>query len=202
MNDRPERGQILILFALVVTLLMGASALVVDIGLKYAVERRYQAVADVAALAGAQELKPATRTAPVTGAQQVLARERALRAALNELVGTGAASSCSTAADIVDCALPGGRYSISIKTPSPTCVDCAPERAVQVTVTEPAFSTMFARLFGQTTWSLAKTSVAGLDFGRSYALVTLRPPQPLPNGMDQNRENIDVNGNNTRLNIL
>ena len=63
---RREEGQVLVMFAAVVIVLIGISALVVDIGMKYSFERRYQAIADTASLAGAQELQPATRTTPVT----------------------------------------------------------------------------------------------------------------------------------------
>lgn len=178
MTTRRDSGQVLVLFAIVSILLMGLLALVVDVGLKYTSERRYQAVADGASLAGAQELQPTSRTAPVTPLMQTLARERALRAAVDELLETTVPLPCLTDTDIVDCLLPGGRFSVSVKTPSPTCVECVPERSVQVTVAEPSFSTMFSRLFGQTTWALSRTSVAGLSFGRSYTIVTLRPPQP------------------------
>ena len=43
-----KRGQVLVLFALILTVLIGFSALVIDIGSKFAFERRYQSVADAA----------------------------------------------------------------------------------------------------------------------------------------------------------
>jgi Flp pilus assembly protein TadG len=178
---RRDSGQILVVFAMGLVVLLGFAALVVDVGLNYAQQRRYQSVADGASLAGAQELKPTSRSAPVTSLMQELARTRALEAVADELIGDGTLTSCDPTADIVDCDLPGGRYRVSIQTPSPTCVSCVPERAVQVTVSEPRFSTIFARVLGQSTWDVRKTSVAGLSFGRQYTIVTLRPPQP--NGM-------------------
>ena len=66
MTTRRDTGQVLVMFAIVSILLMGLLALVVDIGLRYSFERRYQAVADAASLAGAQELQPTSRTAPVS----------------------------------------------------------------------------------------------------------------------------------------
>ena len=45
---RREEGQILVMFAAVVIVLIGISALVVDIGMKYSFERRYQSIADTA----------------------------------------------------------------------------------------------------------------------------------------------------------
>ncbi|HEU0243982.1 MAG TPA: pilus assembly protein TadG-related protein [Candidatus Limnocylindrales bacterium] len=174
MTLRRSDGQSLVLFALVLVLLVGISALVVDVGLKYSTERRYQAIADAAALAGAQELQPANRSTPVTSAMQEAARVAALDAIRDELM-PGVAATCT---DWSSCELPGGQYTVSILTPSPVCVDCAPERAVQVTLTEPRHSNSFAGVFGQSTWALSRTSVAGLSFGKSYTIVALRPPQP------------------------
>jgi len=176
-NSR-ARAQILPLFALVLTVLIGFSALVIDIGFNYAVERRYQSIADAASLAGAQELQPITRSSPVTAAMQEEARTEALAIVLDDLTGATTNGACDPSSD-VDCTVSGGRYRIIIQTPSPDCIDCDPDRSVWVRVAEPAFSTTFARVLGQSTWNLQRTSVAGLEFGRSYTIVTLRPPQPL-----------------------
>lgn len=51
---RSERGQALVMFALMATALIGAVALVVDIGQLYMQQRKLQNVADMAALVGAQ----------------------------------------------------------------------------------------------------------------------------------------------------
>ena len=48
-----ERGQMLVLFALSLTVLLGATGLVVDIGGSWGQERSQQKVADTAAMAGA-----------------------------------------------------------------------------------------------------------------------------------------------------
>ena len=101
---------------------------------------------------------------------------------------------------IIDCALPGTPYLASIKTPSPTCVDCAdaPELAVQVTVRRPVGMT-FARILGQTSWNVGTTSVAAIVHARSYGIVTLRPPKPRTNNpaIDTNEKNITLNGGST-----
>lgn len=190
-----QEGQTLVLFALCLTVLMGIAALVVDVGLKYALERRYQSISDGAALAGAQELQPTGRAIPVTSAMQGKARAAALAAIANELV-PGTSPSC---ADWSNCDLADGTYNVGILTPSPNCVDCVPDRAVQVTVTEPAHQTGFARLFGQDTWSLSRTSVAGLSFGKSYTIVALRPPA---SGRLPSVKDIALNGNNTVVSVL
>ena len=174
MTVRREDGQTLVLFALVLVVLVGISALVVDVGLKYSTERRYQAITDAAALAGAQELKPANRSTSVTDEMRLEARMAALDAIGDELL-PGVDLTCE---DWLSCDLPGGQYTVSIVTPSPVCVDCVPERAVQVTIAEPRHANSFAGVFGQSTWALSRTSVAGLSFGKSYTIVTLRPPQP------------------------
>ena len=67
-------------------------------------------------------------------------------------------------------------------------------RAVKVTVDEPAFSTNFSRLFGQTTWDLQRTSVAGLTWGKNYTIVTLRPPQPIGRGGGFDVRDIRIEG--------
>ena len=83
---REKSGQILVLFAMGLVVFVGFAALVVDVGLNYAYERRFQAVADAASVAGAQELQPTTRTAPVTSTMQASARARALQAVVDEMV--------------------------------------------------------------------------------------------------------------------
>jgi Putative Flp pilus-assembly TadE/G-like len=51
-----ERGQAIVLLAVTLVVLMGAAALVVDVGRAYVVKRHLQASVDAAALAGAQSL--------------------------------------------------------------------------------------------------------------------------------------------------
>jgi hypothetical protein len=177
-NARRSDGQTLVLFALVLTALIGFSALVVDIGFKYASERRYQAVADAASLAGAQDLQPVSRGSNPTTVDYVNARIDALRVVLDEMIGVGTAPTCATNIDIDNCELPGGQFKVSIRTPSPNCVDCVPARSVQVTIREDEHPVTFARLFGQTTWDLSRTSVAGLTNAPNYTIVALRPIKP------------------------
>jgi hypothetical protein len=93
------------------------------------------------------------------------------------------------------CPLAGTPYTVSIRTPSPSCIDCAdhPELAVQVTVRNPSFGLTFSRLLGQSQWNVAASSVAAIDHARSYGLVTLRPP--LPRNNCSNSTNCDLNDN-------
>lgn len=194
-----SRGQVLVLFALMLVALLGMSALAIDVSRAYSVLRIERSVADSAALAGAQELQAVGTRSAVTTAQQQKARHRSLQS-LRDQLGQAADPGCGDGSiDIVACPFPETGHLVSIKTPSPTCVLCAAERSVQVTVRMPAFPTTFARVLGQSTWNLGLSSVAGLRFAPNYGIVTLRPPNTRRNGTDANQVNIDVNGTNTRL---
>lgn len=197
-RQQKDKGQVLVLFALMLTVMVGMAALVVDVGWKMSTERRLQATADAASLAGAQELQAGvSRTAP-NAAMYAEARSEALKVVVEEMA-PGVVPTCATSADIVDC--PVGNFEVSIKTPSPNCVSCTPQRAVQVSVIDPKFSTSFARLFGQTEWRLTRTSVAGLTFGKSYTIVTLRPPMPHGSSSSIDIRDIRIDGG-TRVNVF
>lgn len=58
-----ERGQVFVLSALILTLLLGMTALVLDVGSWFRGQRQMQATADAAALAGAQALPDSTANA-------------------------------------------------------------------------------------------------------------------------------------------
>ena len=60
---REERGQVLVLFAVVLVGLLGMAAMVLDVGVWYQKKRQLQATADAAALAGAQGLPSSPTTA-------------------------------------------------------------------------------------------------------------------------------------------
>lgn len=167
-------GQVLPLFALFIVVLLLMAALAIDVSSALSARRFYRSVADAAALAGAQDLQQGT-TRAVGTLERTNARTHALQQ-LASLLG-GSTSACDpTSAPTVSCSV--NNFDVSVTTPSPTCVDCDPSRAVEVTVRNPNFGLSFARLAGFDTWSVASTSVAGLTFGKSYTIVTLRPPQP------------------------
>jgi len=171
-----ERGQVLPLFALFLLVLLGMTALAIDVSGALSARRAYRSYADSAALAGAQDLQVAG-TRQVGNPERTRARTHALERLVSLLGNPTSPPTWAPTADIVDCAIPGTAYLVSIKTPSPTCVDCNVDRSVQVTVRNPEYTLTFARLFGQTTWNVASTSVAGLTFSKSYAIQTLRPPK-------------------------
>ena len=202
-SRRRNEGQALVLFAISVTVLIGFAALAIDLSRVHATKRFERSVADAAALAGAQDLQ-GSGTRAVTAGSLVAARTHALQSLVAQLAASGSGS-CNPSADILNCPLPGTPYRVSIRTPAPSCTragtsTCDPSRSVQVAVANPTFETTFAHLFGQTTWNVGQTSVAGLVYAGQYAVIALRPP----NGTDTGAAlgNIAVNGNPTVLNVV
>jgi Flp pilus assembly protein TadG len=81
------RGQVLVLFALVLVVLLLVSALAIDYGGWLVAKRNYQNVGDAASLAGAQQLtRPLTST---SGPKNLLAREAAWASLASALGFTG-----------------------------------------------------------------------------------------------------------------
>jgi Flp pilus assembly protein TadG len=194
MSRHREQGQVLVLFAGALVVLVGVAALAVDVALVYSLQRYERTVADSAALAGAQDLVTKNTRANPTPSQQRDARRDALELAARTLGGS-AAPTCNPNNDIVNCPITGTQYSVSVRTPSPSAMDVNPLRAVQVTVRQADVPLTFARLLGQHDWNVAITSVAGIGFGSRYALITLRPPAPSRNNnSDNNQDDISVNG--------
>lgn len=76
---RGERGQVIVLLVLFLVVLLGMSAMVIDVGYAYYAHRSLQASADAAALAGAQELptRHARRRSRASTAPQRVARTSA-----------------------------------------------------------------------------------------------------------------------------
>lgn len=193
---RAEGGQILVIFAVGLIALLGIAALAVDVGRSYAEIRRDRSVADAASLAGAQQLQiPGTRS--VTSTEQVAARSRALELLASDLGGS--TSGCSPSANVKDCPVLGTPYVVSVTTPSPICIQCNKDRALQVQVRIPAFPLTFARVLGASYWNIGATSVAGLVWGKSYGVVTLRPPKKIGSTFDVN--DIVLSGTNTTLRV-
>lgn len=186
-------GQVLVMTALLLVVLLGMTGLAIDVSSAYMTQRWERSVADAASLAGAQSLQiPGSRALP--GPPEVLeAQDNAMKVLVDtfKATATPTGATCFTSAG---CALPGTPYQVSVQTPSPSCVDCQPQRAMQVSVRHPGFGLFFARVFNQTQWTVTSTSVAGMSFARQYGVVTLRPPRPRANGSDQNAKDIDVVG--------
>lgn len=188
-----RRGQVLVLTALAMTVLIGMTALAIDVSAAYLTQRWERSIADAAALAGGQELqKPGTRALPDATDYQN-ARTSAMKIVSSQLgaTSTPSTSSCWSSAG---CAVPGTPYQVSIQAPSPTCIDCERERAIQVSIRQPSFGLTFGKIFGQNQWTVSSTSVAGIVHPRRYGVVVLRPPKPRANGSDANVKDIDLTG--------
>ncbi len=210
MKRRMQGGQALPLVVGGMLGLLGLSALVIDLGTVYAVQRTERAAADAAALAGAQDLQiPKSRV--LDTAHQVRAVQDALANLVTRFGAVGttpaprgncvatAGASTTDGSSVADCELLGTPYWVTVKTPSPSAVNVDPMHAVQVTVRQPDVSLTIARLFGQHDWNVGITSVAGLTFSGQYALVTLRPPNILPSLLDQNKDDVNLAGSNTKI---
>ena len=188
-GDDAERGQILPLFALVIVVVFGMAALAIDVSNAYSDLRYYRSVADTAALAAAQDLQGDSRVVDPT--KRPGARQRALDVLARQLFATSAPT-CSTASDVADCAVPGTDYLVSVTTPAPgSCMQCIDSFAVKVGIRHPNYRLTFANALGQGQWNLGIDSVAGLTFGGSYAIVTLRP---IENSTSATAKNIRVEG--------
>jgi len=191
-NRQTKAGQILPLTALMMVVLIGMTALAIDVSAAYLTERWERSVADAAALSGAQSLqKPGTRAFP-EAAEYGEARVNAMRVLQAQLGGSPGSGDCYSSAG---CELSGTPYFVSVQTdPSPSCVDCHVRRAVQVSIWQPAFGLTFGRIFGDSTWTVRSTSVAGMVVAPQYGLVTLRPSELRPNLSDANADDLVVTG--------
>jgi hypothetical protein len=186
-RTRRQPGQVLPLFALFLIVLCGFAALAVDVSGAYSARRFYRSTADAASLAGAQDLQ-VTGSRSVTSAERIAARQHAIQSVTKELGIVGSLpGQCNASSDIdvTDaCILPGTAFHLSIKAGSYpgqlspiACVSCDPARSVQVGLRNASYQLSFARVLGQGSWSVGVTSVAGLAWSKSYAVVTLRPPE-------------------------
>ena len=193
-DRRHQRGQVLPLTLLMMVALIGITGLAVDVSSALQTQRFERAVTDAASLAGAQDLQPAgTRKDPQpidkqharTHAMQVVVDHLGASSMPDTSCDTEGATGCTAGSGLAcltpaGCKLPGTLYWASIRTPSPTCIDCfgRQQLAVQVSVWNPSFGLTFARLLGQSIWKVGAASVAAVDHARAYGVVTLRPPQP------------------------
>jgi hypothetical protein len=200
LDRRSQRGQVLPLFALFLVVLFGFAALAIDVSGALAARRFYRSVADSASLAGAQDLQvPGTRA--VTAVERIRARQHAMDDLTTELgISPPLPAACATTADtdVPDtCVLPGTDYHVSIRAGTATgptaiaCQNCDPARSVQVGLRNGTYGLTFARVLGQTSWNVGVTSVAGLEYGKAYAIETLRPPKALGSGFAVNDIEID-----------
>ena len=87
-RPQDERGQVIVLMVLMMVVLLGFAALVVDVGYAYYAHRSLQYSADAAALAGSQELPNAANAAAVARQYSSSAGNKNNRANINNVTTT------------------------------------------------------------------------------------------------------------------
>jgi hypothetical protein len=200
---REPKGQVLVLFALFLVVLLGATAITVDFGSWLKVRRDYQNAADAAALAGSGFL-----SRPVDLTKRGQARQAAWESLKAQL-------GLSAAFDPTDPALwnvdtPAGSpiqdsgYRMWVSTPPINAgvaytgaYTSSTSRTLFVAVSKdnPSF---FSQIFGQGARPVSTYATAG-SFANRYAVVTLRQP-----GQDgpSNAEDILFAGSNSGLEVI
>jgi len=193
------------------TVMLGFSALVVDIGMMWNAQQVHRGIADAAALAGAQEQQ-------IYGLRGInaAAREEARYVAMTTIrdrIGATSMPTCAIGgaptsdvdgdgklgypADIRNCPFPGTDFTASVLAPSPICVNCDPTRSFMVEVSSNV-PTILAGLFGRDGWAVRKTSVAAITYSADFAVLTLRPPKA---NASTNAADVSLGGSGTRLNV-
>lgn len=213
-SDRSERGQVLVMVAASLTILLGFSALVTDLGMLWTVQQSTRSIADSAALAGAQEMQVVGLRGINTAARQE-ARGTAV-AHVKDRVGATGMPTCATGgaptdhdgdgkfgydSDVRNCPMPGTDYLVSVLTPGPLCVHCDLERSIMVEVTRVEVPMFFGGLMGLDEFTSRQTSVATITYSADFAVLTLRPPNFDSNGTDKNAANVSVGGTGTKLTV-
>lgn len=136
-----ERGQVVVLVVLLLVVLFGFAALVIDVGYAYYAHRSLQASADAAALAGAQELPNATQAEAVARQYSSSAGNKNERGNIED-VTTTVTTKCIVSL--------GG---------------CEPMNAVVVMEQAP-MKTFFAGLLGVDTFSIKAKATAAMRGGK------------------------------------
>ncbi|HEY8741058.1 MAG TPA: Tad domain-containing protein [Candidatus Dormibacteraeota bacterium] len=171
MGRRREEGQVLPLFAIAATVIVGIIALGIDYGFLTDQHRNLQAYVDEAAVAGAFQLPPGPGIDDYTRARTnafIILRDNL---GWNLSPGTGGSKAAATCAgttmdptsDINGCVLqpPYGNYTVSIQAPAPPAASgiAAAETTVAVQVVD-AVATSFANVMGISSVNATAQAVA------------------------------------------
>jgi hypothetical protein len=200
-RDDRQPGQVLVLFALFLVVLIGATAITVDYGSWLKVRRDYQNVADAAALAGGGFL-----SRPIDATKRTQAR-RAAWESLNSQLALGLNSAQLTALEGSNTPEASPQvtagYRLWVSTPPigsltkyPGLFSGLNDRYVFVWV-EKQNPSFFSHVFGQGDRTVSAWATAGV-FASQFAVITLRK-----NGESgpSNATDIDLAGNNTILRV-
>lgn len=196
-RDPHDRGQILVLFAIFLVVLIGFAAIAVDLGSYLKARRDYQNAADAAALAGAPFLVGSTP-------DRQSAREAAWNSLMSQLNITVAGSPWTTdtaaGTPVTDTS---GTYSMWVSTPPinagakyPGTYTSSSDKSIFVYVQaqSPAY---FSRIFGITGSLVSAWATAG-NYPSSFAVITLR--QPTQAGPAQ--ADVNLAGTNVTLTVI
>ena len=189
MTNPGSRGQVLVLFALFLVVLLGIAALTVDYGYWLGEERQLQNAADEAAQAGVSELLHR----PITSAKQGSALDHAMLY-VDERLGLGlaaagqidCAAAAATAADGFgpedSCGSYAGSARIWIHTPVTGATSCTGaswgDRAVNVRI-EQTSTRFFSRVYGGGDPIVGVCATSAIQ-GGGLAVAVLKPNQTSP----------------------
>jgi hypothetical protein len=176
-EDRGSRGQILVLTGLLLAILLGFAALLVDGGYGLHVRRTLQNASDAAALAGAnviQAMNPKGCSSTSGGTPYPAVRDAALASVATNLPDYDLAD--------VEVTCPTGQSNIAV--------------SVELRADVPTF---FGRILGGGDWQAAANATArfGRDDGGRFNIILLNPGGPAGNGFPQARNgcpSLQLNG--------
>jgi len=213
-----QRGQVLALFALGLTVFIGAAALTIDFGVWLSVRRDYQNAVDPAVLAGAAFLTRPLSDTTVCGSPKDLCARRATWQYLDQQLGLGLTSGQLNTYAALNTA-PAGQlhtpngggpdFTIWVDTPPSAAGAASAESTVRnssgvmfarVERQNPAF---MARIFGVLENEVSAWATAGV-FPSRWAVITLRRGR---GGTEidagpANTTDIKLAGTNSRLNVI
>ena len=193
---RSESGQTLVIFAIFLVVLLGATAITVDYGSLLKVRRDYQNAADAAVLAGSVFL-----TRPVTPAKSIAARQAAWKSIKDQLGLTlDEVALASTNTPLLSPVTDGG-YRLWVSTPplgaaAAYAGDYSGSNRVLFAWIEKDSGAFFSRILGFDHQNVSAWATAG-TFANRFAVITLRKNGQPTNG---NPTDLDVNGG-TVLNV-
>lgn len=181
-QPKNERGQALVIVLLALTVLLGMSALAIDVGHAYFAQRSLQSSADAAALAGAQALPD---TADATALAEDYSGEAGEKNARDNVPGVVS----------------------TISTECRTGAACNPVNAVVVVQTA-AVPTQFARIFGIDSFDVRARAVAMIQSGATpwaifaydsdcgSLVLKVNGGDTVVDGAIRSNGKLEVNGNN------
>lgn len=170
-SNRSERGQIVVIVAFAMIVLIGIAALAIDLGFSWMLRRQEQNAADPAALAAARFISDPD---PVTGLQSFDATKGSpgWNAACSYARANGFFSAGNTGCDVE-----AGTYMDLKYPPDASAGDFAGQPGMVQVIISAQHESFFGRIFGQTRATVTTDAVAARQRGNtnSNSLVALKP---------------------------